>query len=281
MSTSASELVKKSSGIYALPEIHTRLNRKLEDPSASNIQIADIVQLDAGLSASLLRIVNSAFYGFPSSISTISQAISIIGRTELADLVLGQSVMNVFNKLKINKKALNKHWHHSLLCGLVARQMAKTIENCEQSPESLFVAGLLHDIGKLVIWNEMPEESGQLIENIGSSSAEYLQAESKTFGFGHTDVGAELLNSWKLPEMLIETARQHHAPAGAENFTQACQIIFIANELAQAEQPDQAFFDSINKDGNADQLGYTLEQMKDNLGIANSQFTEMSAMFSL
>ncbi len=281
MSTTAAELVKKSSGVYALPEIHAQLNRKLEDPTASNTQIADIVQLDAGLSASLLRIVNSAFYGFPSSISTISQAISIIGRTELADLVLGQSVMNVFNKLKINTKVLNQHWHHSLLCGLVARQMAANIENCEQKPESLFIAGLLHDMGKLLIWNEMPEQSTQLIENAGSSLAEYLEAEQAEFGFGHTDVGAELLKSWKLPEMLVETSRLHHNPAKAQNFLQACQIIFIANEITQAETLDTAFFDRINAEKVLDQLGYDLEKMCENLDTANSQFSEMSAMFSL
>ncbi|NNJ90419.1 MAG: HDOD domain-containing protein [Gammaproteobacteria bacterium] len=280
MTIIASDLVKKSSGIYALPEIHNRLTRKLEDPSASNAQIADIVQLDAGLSASLLKIVNSAFYGFPSSISTISQAISIIGRTELADLVLGQSAMNVFSHLKISKKALNDHWHHSLLCGLVARQMAGTVENCEQSPESLFVAGLLHDIGKLVIWNELPDQSSQLIKNTGGASTDYLEAEQSEFGFGHTEVGAQLLNNWKLPEMLIAAARHHHSPHSAENFKQACQIVFIANEIAQTDKLDEAFFDWINSGKAAEQLGYDLQKMSDNLEIANSQFSEMSAMFS-
>ena len=281
MAITASELVKNTSGIYALPEIHTQLNRKLEDPSASNNQIADIVQLDAGLSASLLRIVNSAFYGFPSSISTISQAISIIGRTELADLVLGQSVMNVFNQLKINKQVLNNHWHHSLLCGLVARQIAGTVKNCEQSPESLFVAGLLHDIGKLVIWNEMPEQSSQLIENTGGLSADYLKAERTEFGFGHTEVGAELLKEWKLPEILVEAACYHHSPHTAKKFKQACQIIFIANEIAQAEKLDESFYKRINSDQVAQQLDYDLQKMAETLEAANSQFVEMSAMFSL
>lgn len=276
MASTAAELVRQSSGIYALPELNMKLNQKLEDPASTNQQIADIVQLDAGLSASLLKIANSAFYGFPSTISSISQAISIIGRIELADLVLGKSVIQVFSNTPINKKILEKHWKHSLLCGLTARQITKTVENAEQSADSMFVAGLLHDIGKLVIWQELPEQSEMVFEQFDPKIPDHaFLLEKEIIGFEHAETGSELLKSWKLPQLLIETTRFHHSPDEAPQFTQACRIVSLANKLS-----NQWFLAAgSNDEALLSQLGINKEQVEAILNTANDQLMEMSSLF--
>ena len=279
MALSAKELVKKSSGIYALPELNIKLKQKLEDPASTNQQIADIVQLDAGLSASLLKIANSAFYGFPSTISSISQAISIIGRIELADLVLGKSVIQIFSNTQIDKDMLEKHWKHSLLCGLTARLLTKSMVNPEQSADSMFVAGLLHDIGKLVIWQDLPEKSQAIFDQLDSKIPNHaFQLEKAVLGFEHAETGSELLKSWKLPQVLIESTHFHHCPEEAPQFEQASQLVSLANQLS-----NQWFSTEMTDEGDQQlllsKLGLTKEQVDTALDLANDQLMEMSALF--
>mgnify|MGYP001817974269 FL=1 len=279
MALSAKELVKKSSGIYALPELNIKLKQKLEDPASTNQQIADIVQLDAGLSASLLKIANSAFYGFPSTISSISQAISIIGRIELADLVLGKSVIQIFSNTQIDKDMLEKHWKHSLLCGLTARLLTKSMVNPEQSADSMFVAGLLHDIGKLVIWQDLPEKSQAIFDQLDPKIPNHaFQLEKAVLGFEHAETGSELLKSWKLPQVLIESTHFHHCPEEAPQFEQASQLVSLANQLS-----NQWFSTEMTDEGDQQlllsKLGLTKEQVDTALDLANDQLMEMSALF--
>ena len=279
MALSAKELVKKSSGIYALPELNIKLKQKLEDPASTNQQIADIVQLDAGLSASLLKIANSAFYGFPSTISSISQAISIIGRIELADLVLGKSVIQIFSNTQIDKDMLEKHWKHSLLCGLTARLLTKSMVKPEQSADSMFVAGLLHDIGKLVIWQDLPEKSQAIFDQLDPKIPNHaFQLEKAVLGFEHAETGSELLKSWKLPQVLIESTHFHHCPEEAPQFEQARQLVSLANHLS-----NQWFSTEMTDEGEQQlllsKLGLTKEQVDTALDLANDQLMEMSALF--
>ena len=279
MTDKARQLVKNAGGVYALPEIHSQLSAKLQDPTASNPQLADIVQLDAGLSSNLLKIANSAFYGFPSAISTIAQAITIIGRTELAELILSQSVMQVFDKLTIPERTLQQHWHHSLLTGLIARQLCKSLSEKEHSAETMFVAGLLHDIGKLVTWHELPEASAKILAEPDDHQTDGIVNEQRHLGFDHEEVGAELLKSWKLPAILAETTLYHHQAVSEGEYHQACKIIYLANQISHVQHDSEAL----------EKLSLTLIQLpgleidslEQTLVIANEQYHEMSSLFGL
>ena len=279
MGISATDLVEQSAGIYALPEIYHRLSRKLEDPHASNLQLADIIQLDSGLAASILKIVNSAFYGFPSAISTISQAISIIGRNELAELVLGRSVINVFSKLNIDPNHLHKHWIHSLYSGLLAKHIAKSMTACEQSPDSLFVAGLLHDIGKLVIWHALPEQSQKIWQHTEYMPLDTTAGEKEEIGFDHAEAGCELLTRWQLPPLLVTTTAFHHRPDSSDHYGQACQIVAMANIAAHFDELDDESFRILNGIVDSRSLNIDMQQLTDISEIARQQQNEMSGVF--
>jgi HD-like signal output (HDOD) protein len=148
------ELFQEETLIPSLPEIFYQLKQAIDDPESSFDEIGKIVGNDPGLTARLLKIVNSAFFGFPQQVETISQAIGIIGREQLSDLVISTVVMNQFNNIPQSSLNMESFWKHSIACGLSAQNLALAIG--EANLERYFVAGLLHDIGRLVIGIELP-----------------------------------------------------------------------------------------------------------------------------
>jgi len=230
MTYTLTDLVTPDAGIYAIPEIYHLLHAKLGDPYASNAQLADIIQRDPGLTLTVLKIANSAFYGFPAAIATVSQAVALLGRKELAVLVLSASTVKIFNALPIDGKVLRAHWAHSLLCGLVAKHWAARLQIGE--PERFFVAGLLHDTGRLVLWHRCPELSRQVLMALQTGAVDDVTAEREVFGWTHAEVGAALMRAWHVPPLLIATTQWHHDPSQAGEFESICQIVQIANTLA-------------------------------------------------
>lgn len=238
------KIIEESTDIFSIPEIYSLLRRKLQDPYASNAEIADIIKRDPGLSLTILKIVNSALYGFKSSISSVAQAVSIIGRLELSELVLSTVVVQNFNQLPIEKTRLHHHWKHCFLCALIAKKLAKQCSLHEIS-ESIFIAGLLHDTGKLMIYHKFPE----LVERaLNSDIFQSLQIETDILGFNHAELGSELMKAWDLPLLLQSTTLWHHSPESAIEYIDACKVINISNVLAHFEAIDEEIESSLNKE---------------------------------
>lgn len=272
------DLIDQSSGLYAIPEIYSILNAKLKDPYTSNTQIADIIQRDPGLTLMILKIVNSAFYGFESSISTVSRAISILGRNEISTLAFSTSTINVFNKLPIEKSVLYEHWQHSLLCGLVAKQIASHCSLAENS-DSLFIAGLLHDIGRLVLWHKLPQESDLIVKALNQRPYDDIAIESEILGFTHADIGAALMRLWHVPPLLIATTQWHHTPDLAEAYATECQLIHMATFLALLETVGDETESLLNQHTHWKIFNLDLGTVSNLHGIAKEQMREMIGMF--
>lgn len=232
MTTNINELIGPPNSVYSLPGIHARLNEKLKDPNSSNAEIADLVEKDPGLSLVVLKIVNSAIYGFRNTISTITQAITLLGRNELSVLLLSTGVVSLFKKLPIRKELLNAHWQHSLLCALIAKHLSLHGSMAADSA-TLFMAGLLHDMGKPVIWHKLPEQSKALYTEINLDNS--LEQELSLLGFSHAEVGYELMKLWGLPASLQATTRFHHAPENAADHADECRLIALSNRLAHTD----------------------------------------------
>ncbi len=232
MSIYIHDLIGPPNSVYSLPSIHIRLNEKLKDPYSSNAEIADLIEKDPGLSLVVLKIVNSAIYGFRQSISTVTQAINLLGRNELSILLLSTGVISLFKKLSIKQELLKNHWQHSLLCGLIAKHLAHHC-NLANDNQSLFMAGLLHDLGKPVIWHKLPDLSKTLYEAISLNDS--YEHEINLLGFSHAEVGCELMKSWGLPENLQATTLFHHNAENADQFTDWCKLIELSNRLAYTQ----------------------------------------------
>ena len=226
------KLVKDVRDVYSLPTIYYRLNDAINDPRTSNSQLGEILGEDVGLSARLLRLSNSAFYNFPSKIDTITAAVSIIGTKQLRDLVLATSIINVFEGISEELVDINSFWAHCIGCGVVARVIAGN--NKESNVESFFVAGILHDIGSLLIFSKMTKQAVEVMEYSKKNKCSLHAAEIHCLGFTHTQVGGYLLKQWKLPNNLIEAVYYHHKPSSARTYPSFAITTHIADIVATA-----------------------------------------------
>ena len=193
------------------PFIITELNNVIADDHSTSNDVAQVVNKSPSLSAVILKIVNSAFYGFPSKIDRISRAVTIIGTKQISSVALGICVMQAFKDIPKEFLDTKAFLRHSLACGLVARVIGafKNMADTEQ----LFVSGLLHDIGKLIAFKYYPEHAREAINLAITSGSSVYETEKRTVGLNHTQIGRYLLRKWCLPSELATNIVYHHNPS--------------------------------------------------------------------
>lgn len=214
-----------------IPSIIFKLNDTIADPFSSADDIAQVISKSPGLSALLLRIVNSAFYGFPSRIDSVARAVTIIGSKEVTALAVGISTMEVFKDIPKSVFDVRAFTQHSLACGVLSRILAASgnIRNTEQ----MFVSGLLHDIGRLVIFKYYPQAAILMLSAQATDSKALIDSEKKTLGFRHTDIAADLFEKWKFPVALIQNVVFHHRPSAAQDPVKA-GMVHLADMIAHS-----------------------------------------------
>lgn len=236
MNTQASELVKGIAKLASLPEVCVRVNELVDDPRSSAADIGRVISRDPALTAQLLRMANSAFYSFPSKVDNLSRAITVVGARELRYLVLALSAVRTFANIPVDVINMASFWRHSVYCGVLARLVAGHCHVLHS--ERLFVAGLLHDVGMLVLMNRAPAQEKKAICDSGDSGRALHELECELFGFDHADVGHALLSQWNIPPALCEAVACHHRIERAEDARLDAAIVHIANVVAnRAELP--------------------------------------------
>ncbi len=238
MNPNIAELVQGVQGLVTLPDVFIRINQLVESPDSSMNDIAAAVARDPSFTVRLLRVANSPFYGFSSSIDTVPKAVSVIGTSQVRNLALSTAIASSFAGLPNSLVSMENFWRHSLYCALAARLLARQAHKCDA--EAVFTAGLLHDIGELVIFNRLPERAKEALQLV-LDDAEGLtvhQAERQVLGFDHAQVGGELARQWKLPSLLEECIGCHHNPGEATRHPREAAIVHIANALAVMAELD-------------------------------------------
>ncbi len=230
MTMQATELVKGIAKLASLPEVCIRVNEMVDDPRSSAADIGKVISHDTALTAQLLRMANSAFYNFPSKVDTISRAVTVVGERELRYLVLALSAVRTFSQIPVELINMASFWRHSVYCGVVARLVAAQCHVLHS--ERLFVAGLLHEVGMLVMMNREPDLAKRALLESESGNKEQHEAEIELFGFDHAEVGGILMRQWDIPEALCETVACHHDISKAENAKLDAAIIHIADVIA-------------------------------------------------
>lgn len=205
------ELIRRVRTVSSLPAVFERVNEVANHPHSSLGDVAAVITEDVGLSARLLRLVNSAFYGFPQRIENITHACIIVGTHQIRQLAMATSVMEVFRALDPHVLDMQDFWRHSIGCAMIARGIAVRLG--ESDIERFFIAGLLHDIGRLVMLQVIPEDAAHAI-TLARESKEWtlLQVETSEIGFTHAELGSALLTAWNLPPSLVNPVRYHHQP---------------------------------------------------------------------
>jgi len=223
------QYVGDNTKLSTLPDIYRQLLDAISKPSSSAYDIEKVIRTDTNLSARVLKIVNSAFYAYPSKIDTLSRAVNIIGTKQLSTLAIGINITSVFKNIPSEIINMKMFWKHSILCGICARLIAgcKNIQNTER----MFVAGLLHDIGRLVLYNYLPIESLYAATAARSKRSLLYVAERDLFNFDHATIGGDLLNKWKISLSLEDCIRHHHEPQRSRNRVES-SIVHLADIMA-------------------------------------------------
>jgi len=233
------DLVRGEVDLPLLPAIFQQFNDKLDDPGAKAEDFAEIISSDPSLTAKLLKIVNSAYYSFTATITDVSHAITIVGLTELRELILAVSVVEFFDDLPNQIVNMKSFWQHSVMTGLVARELQNTPKF--RTKQSMFTAGMLHDIGSLVFYNRLPEIARSVLEVSDREKKPRYQVERSMLGFDHANIGGELVRHWGLPDFLIEVIDCHHAPERAESFQQETQLLQLADRVTRLMEQEVVF----------------------------------------
>jgi putative nucleotidyltransferase with HDIG domain len=261
------------------PTIITELNDVIADPFATSNDVARVVSKSPSLAALLLRIVNSAYYGFPCTIDRISRAVTIIGTKEISGLALGICVMRAFNDIPATTIDMQAFVRHSLACGMVAR-MTAALKNMEQT-EQLFISGLLHDIGKLIVFKYYPEYANACLHLATISGNSVYHTEQSVIGLNHTHIGRYLLKKWRLPSDLGTNIVYHHTPGQAPDPVKA-GIVHLADLIAHSLGIGSSGEMSIPcfDDGVFDQIGMSTSAIKMVIRQAVHQLGSMEAIFT-
>ena len=224
------DLISENEPLASLPNTFYLLQEAMEDPDSDFAKIGKIISIDPALTLRLLKIVNSAFYGYSNQIETVSHALGVVGTEQLMQLVLATSVVGQFKGIPKDMINMEYFWRHSVACGLVARTISEM--NNETDGERYFVAGLLHDIGRLVMCLKIPDQFRIAMDFARNSGDRWYKAEAKYFGFDHGGVGGALLRSWNLPKRLQESVAHHHNPSAAKNYGHEAEVIFLADHIS-------------------------------------------------
>lgn len=230
-------LVEETSTVYSLPLFYERLSEAINHPRCSTYDISKIITEDQGLTARLLRLANSPMFGCYAKVESITKAVTIIGTQQLRDLALAASVMGIFKGIPEELLNMASFWKHCVACGIIARTLA--VYRRESNVERLFVAGMLHDVGQVVLAAARPEMSRELLETQRDTGRLYLELEREQLGFDHAELGGALLKKWKIPSSIGEPVACHHTPGAAEQFRLEASLIHLADIICQSMELGQ------------------------------------------
>ena len=225
-------IVKNVSKIASLPQIYLKVDELLGKQNTTNAMLATVIEGDPALTAKILQITNSAFYGCTAQVESVKHAINVLGTQQLRDLILACSALTVFKDIPNDLFSMENFWKHCIGCGVAARCLA--IQVNENNVERFFVGGLLHDIGRLVLLVEMPDTFLPLIEKAKTENRLLYEVETQELGFDHGLLGGLLLKNWKLSPRLYEGVSYHHCPQKADRYPIESAIIHLADIIVNA-----------------------------------------------
>jgi HD-like signal output (HDOD) protein len=238
------ELVEGIDHLLSLPDVVIRVNKLIDSDNASIDDIGSVINHDPALSAQLLKLVNSAFYGFPSQIDSVSKALNLIGTTQLRSLILASSAADVFGNISTDLVDMNSFWHRSVYCGLIAKKLARATQRTQG--EAQFLTGLFHDVGRLILMTHMPTEYEELLQASKARDAKLAALEQEWLGFSAAELGATLLEHWRLPPQLWMPVKFQHYPQACGDYSHECQLLNLALQITNCTEPE-------TKDDDADQ----------------------------
>ncbi|NMG63471.1 HDOD domain-containing protein [Azoarcus indigens] len=235
---SAQELVSHVEALASLPTVYQRIREQLDSPDGSVLEVARLVSADPALTVRLLRLVNSALYGYGGQVDTVNRAVQILGLQQVHDLVLAMSVSAVFSGIQPERMEMGRFWRGSVMCALAARTIA---QGCGlPSAERLFVIGLLADLGHLVMYQTVPALAAEAQDCADRGEEALHMAEQRIVGCDYAEVGATLMDHWRLPPFFAEVVGAQIVPRLGGDHSFDAAILHVASALVQADRRGEA-----------------------------------------
>ena len=232
-------VISKTDSLPSLPSLYQEIMAELNSQDASIQKAGEIISKDIGMTAKILQLVNSAFFGLPRHVKSPGQAVALLGLETINALVLSIQVFSQFDNKNISNKFLEQLWGHSMETGTAARALAKSETEDKMLVDNGFLAGLLHDVGKLVLAASFPEKYARALDSVKETNVPLRSAEAETFGTTHAEVGGYLMGLWGLSDPVVEAIAFHHNPGRCpgRKFT-PLTAVHVANALEHEEGPD-------------------------------------------
>lgn len=223
-------LIERYGNIPAMPNIVVKALAIIKDDNSGVKELSNIVSYDQALATKVLKLVNSAYYGFPSQITSISKGLALIGMAQGKNLIIATAM-----KPMLTTKGGKDLWRHAIRCAMACEFIAKDL-NIMDSSEA-FALGFLHDIGKVILTVLDTEKCVQIKQQVETLEKDELELEEKYFGVNHVDIGVALARKWQLPVLLINSIKYHHNPL-ASTMPQISGLVYVADRLTQEYKLD-------------------------------------------
>ena len=222
--------------IATLPEVTVKIIETVEDQRSTARDLHELIKRDPALSAKVLKVVNSAFYGLPGQIAAIDRAIVLLGLSAVKNLAIAASIARLFKGGQVSEHFDAKElWRHSVAVGLAARSIGKAGGEVANLDE-LFVAGLIHDLGILIERQAFPEKLGEVCDRCAAGEGTFLEIENAVIGADHQQFGEALTAKWRFPRHLRAVIGYHHRPNElSAELTRLGSIIYLADVLCGNE----------------------------------------------
>lgn len=224
------ELIANLGDLPPLPQVAAQVLRIAADPDSTTDELQRVITTDQALASQILKIANSAMFGMMREVKTLTQAIMTLGFSTIKSVVIASSAKNLYSRGSVGFQE-RLMWEHALTTALAGRAFGKQLRYARS--EEVFLAGLMHDIGKSVMGIKFPDRYGAIIRTIYNEQGDALELELETFGFDHTMVGEALLHSWNLAQSIEQTVRWHHEPAEAPTENRSLTaLVALGNQMA-------------------------------------------------
>jgi len=244
------ETLESIKDLPTLPSVYFKVDKLLKDKQAQIENVARLIEMDAAMATSILRLINSAFYGLQAKSSSISHAVMMMGFNTVKNAIVSVAVLDTLSvKGKIKGFDQNDFWRHSVSVAVLARQLAE--KSRLVPPEDAFIAGLLHDIGKIIMVKYFREDLEKIWQRIQETNCSFSDAEADVASIDHVQIGAYLARKWQLPEPIIEAIAGHHFYMTSSKSSGLVECIMVADKMAnnhfQIQPDDFVFEDHIEK----------------------------------
>lgn len=255
-------ILHRIDGFPALPTTVSKVMAVTGNPDSSAQDLMEAILPDQAMCLTILKIANSAFFGLPRKVSTIDKAVMVLGFNEIRNIILGKAVFNSFREIyRSNRELIDLFWEHSFITGLAAKIIA---EELRISASESFIAGLLHDIGKLAMLICLNGTYAPLLEPSPAHHVNQYRKEAELFSISHDEVGYRLLKRWLFPESLLETIGYHHNPLASSGHALTAAVIGIADMMSYCHC-HQNEIDTSDPDGMIDLYApYAIEVWNEN-----------------